>query len=361
MAYTTVNKCTDYFNVVTYSGDGNATQAITNTFETDFSWIKHRGTTAAHTLQDILRGWNKNAKLASNEPHEQNDSGGATWENYGGVSGVSATNFTVEKGSSTPYQTNASGEDYVAWNWKAGGTGSANTDGDINSTVSVNATAGFSIVKWTGNSGSNQSIGHGLGAVPKLILLKHISGAEHWAVYHAGMTASKQMYLNLTNAEETSQFGSSAPTSSLFYVGTNSMVNGSGEDYVAYCFSEVQGYSKFGSYTGNGSTNGPFVYTGFSPAFVIVKRADSTSNWFMYDNKRNTYNSVNRNKLYADANQPDNGEDGGSTTSNICNFLSNGFKMTHSAGSNNDNGNYIYLAFAKESFVSSNEIPATAI
>ena len=357
MAFSTINKSTDYQNTVLYSGDGNATQTITNTFQTDFSWIKDRGVTAAHTLQDAVRGFDVTKKLSSNSSDAENNSSGATWGNYGGVTSVGATSFTTSLGSSTPYQTNASGSNYVAWNWKAGTTSGIDTTGaTITPTgYSFNATSKMSIIKYTGNDTNNAAVPHGLGVVPNCIIVKDLSGTEHWAVVTTSMTAGKMMYLNLTNAEETSQFGSTANTSVLFHLGTNAMVNSSSKDYIAYCFADVQGYSKFGSYTGNGNADGAFVYTGFKPSFVMIKQTSGTNlqSWWMIDNKRDTYNVCDEN-LRANENNA------ASESYDVLDIVSNGFKTRWSDTAVNGSGvSYIYMAFGQP-IISNGGVCATA-
>ena len=365
MAYTTINKSTDYFNTVTYAGDGNTTQAITNTFQTDFSWIKHRGTTAAHTLQDAVRGFDLTKKLSSNTTDAENNASGATWENYGGVSAVGATSFTVSLGSNTPYQTNANGANYVAWNWKANGAGSTNYDGDITSTVSANTTAGFSIVSWTGNA-TESTIGHGLNSAPELLIVKNRTDAGNdWRVGQT-VTASNNMtdgngyYLDLNDTKASTNPGSAvlwgatptAPTSSVFTVGTNNGINGSSDNMLAYCFHSVKGFSKIGTYTGNGNADGTFIYTGFKPAFVLLKNTTDASDWNLKDSKRPGYNQVN-DILYPNLNNAE--EHGGDID-----ILSNGFKVrTIAANTNNNGSTYIYIAFG-QSLVGSNNIPCTA-
>ena len=245
---------------------------------------------------------------------------------------------------------------YVGWGWKAGGTGSSNTDGTITSTVSVNTTAGFSIVKYVGNTVAGATVGHGLGAVPSVIMIKQTTGSTNWTVYHKGLGShAKYLYLDASNAETTDSGNfDNVPTSSAFLLGSNSGVNAaSGSTYIAYCFAEKAGYSKFGSYTGNGSTDGPFCYTGFRPDFLIVKRIDTANDWNMQDTKR----SLNGEDKILQANNNDNEKvDQGYSIDK----LSNGFKCRASGTETNaDGGTYIYMAFG-QSIVGSNNVPATA-
>jgi hypothetical protein len=233
---------------------------------------------------------------------------------------------------------------------------SANTDGDISSTVSASTTSGFSIVSYTGNSTSGATVGHGLGTTPSTIIVKVLNeGTYNWNVYHQSLGATKTLKLNLTNAEQTYsiRWNDTEPTSSVFSLGNAGEVNETGKNYIAYCFADVQGFSKFGSYTGNGYADGTFVYTGFKPAFVITKRTDSTGNWLMYDNKRIGYNPSNY-FLYTNLS---NVED--TSNSEWLDLYSNGFKIRATSATVNGSGNsYIYMAFAEQPLVGDN--PATA-
>ena len=196
---------------------------------------------------------------------------------------------------------NTSSNSYVAWNWLAGGTGVSNTDGSITSTVSANTEAGFSIVSYTGNGTAGATVGHGLSVAPSVLIVKNRDSARDWAFYHEYLGGTKNLYLNTTNAAITasSRWNDTDPTSTVFSIGTSVATNTSSEDYICYCFSEKEGYSKFGSYEGNGSSDEPFVYTGFRPAFVIFKKTSDIGNWWMIDNKRDTVNQM-ANILHAD-------------------------------------------------------------
>ena len=245
---------------------------------------------------------------------------------------------------------NTNSATYVSWNWKAANSaGSSNADGSITSTVSANTTAGFSIVTYTG-SGSETTVGHGLNAVPNMIITKRRSGANNWRVYHSSL-ASHDAYLSLnaTDASSTSgsTWSSSAPTNQVFRPGTDSAVNGSGETYVAYCFAEKTGYSKFGSYTGNGNADGTYIHLGFRASFFICKRTNSSDDWFIFDNKREGYN-VDNDELRANTTATE------GTTDRI-DILSNGIKHRNSGSAQNGSGStYIYIAFAESPFVNSN-------
>ena len=342
MAYTTINKPSDYFNTKLYTGNGG-TNAITGVgFQPDWLWLKKRNSSANHFLFDAVRG-------ASKELNSNNNEAEASPANY--LSSFNSDGFTIGSDSDI----NGNSDTFASWNWKANGAGSANTDGATASTVSANTTSGFSIVKYTG-TGSQTTIGHGLGITPKMIIVKRLQNAEDFAVYHASNGAGTYQSLNTTEAKQTNanRFNV-APTSSVFTVNTHESVNFA-ENYIAYCFAEKQGFSKFSSYTGNGNADGTFIYTGFKPAFVMVK--DSTSagyNWLMYDNKRLGYNPDNKylvaNENYAEA---------GSTSDNAVDLLSNGFKFRTADQNSNRTNTYIYMAFAEAPLVGSNNTPCTA-
>ena len=337
----------DFFNTVLYTGNGS-TQSITGAgFQPDWTWIKERSSTSGHEVYDSTRGA---TKLLS--PNTTDAEG----TNVNALTSFDSDGFSVGSGGAV----NENGQTYVGWNWKAdGGTTSSNSDGSITSTVQANTTAGFSIVTYSGN-GSTGTVGHGLGAVPKLYIVKRRNDAGwSWYTYSVHKGAGHTLYLNSTSAGDvdTTVWQNTSPTSDVFYVGARDGVNGSGGNMVAYCFAEIEGYSKFGSYTGNGSTDGTFVYTGFRPAFLMIKRTDSTNNWNMFDSKRDIDNQVG-NVLYA--NLPD-AEQDDSLHSSGNDFLSNGFKLRETGNAINGSGaSYIYMAFAENPFVSSTGIPVVA-
>jgi hypothetical protein len=254
---------------------------------------------------------------------------------------------------------NISGRTYVGWSWRGSDSSAvSNTAGTITSTVSANTTSGFSIVSWTG-TGANATVGHGLGVAPSLFILKDRDDAYDWRVYVKSLGNTGAMILNSTTAfvTDSSYFNNTSPTSSVFSLGNNAGTNGSGRDYIAYCFAEVKGYSKFGSYTGNNQLNN-FVYTGFKPAFVMIKVTSTTEQWCMKDNKRNTINPLDR-SMFANAS---NSEDY-NTTNHLIDFVSNGFNLKDNTSQNLTNGSgqtYIYMAFAESPFVSSKGIACTA-
>jgi hypothetical protein len=349
MAFSTINKSTDYFVANLHTGTGSS-QAITTGLNMSANggmvWNKTRNSVNNHVLWDTIRGVQETIypDLTAAEATEATSLTAFTTTGWTGGGAGNTNGSTITN---------------VSWNWLANGAGSSNTDGDITSTVSVNTTAGFSIVKYTGNGSNAQTVGHGLGSVPKMIIVKPIDYDDHWSVYHSTMGNTKFLYLDGSDSVFTgaSRWSDTSPTSSLFTIGTSSPATGGGYtyDYIAYCFSEISGYSKMESYTGNGVVDGTFVYTGFRPACVLIKCTSQTESWVIYDNKREGYNPQN------DYLRPDtNGVESNSTTD--IDLLSNGFKIRSAgAGHNNDVGkNYIYMAFAEAPFVNSEGIPDNA-
>ena len=317
------------FNVVTYTGDGNTGRAVTGVgFQPDFVWLKRRDGADGHIINDSVRGVAKNLFPFSGIPENTTA--------Y--LSSFDTDGFTLDIVANG---TNASGGTYVAWCMKAGGTAVTNNDGSITSQVSANVDAGFSIVNYTG-SGSTDTVGHGLSATPELIIVKKRASVNDWSVYTATTGASNKLVLNSTSAStSTGAWASTSPTSTVFTAGTTF----SGAETIAYCFHSVDGFSKFGSYVGNGSTNGPFVYTGFKPAFVLYKRATGgTGNWILYDNKREGYNGDNP-ALYPNLTLEE------SISGASIDLLSNGFKILNPNTDHNASGStYIYMAFAEAPF-----------
>ena len=327
MAYTTIDKPSDYFNTKLHSGTGSSNAITGIGFQPDWTWIKCRNATEAHRVIDSVRGAEQ--EIYTNLEDEE-------FNEAQGLKSFDSDGFTL--GTTPGY--NGSGKTFVSWNWKK------------------TATAGFDIVAYTGN-GSARTISHSLSAVPSMMIVKSRSSAgKPWGVYHHKNTsapATDFLSLNNTNATADSSafWNDTAPTSSVFSVGTSNDVNENGTTYIAYLFAEKQGYSKFGSYTGNGSADGPFTYTGFKPAIVICKKTSSTGDWELYDNKRNGFNGGNV-RVYPNAN------DAPSGTGRLS-LLSNGFKITNSSGNLNGSGNsFIYMAFAESPFTSSTGTPVTA-
>ena len=346
----TIKKSTDHFNTILYTGNGNASQSKTVGFQPDLVWIKSRSFVEDHMLYDSIRGTGKD--LRSNLTNTEGD-------NDQGLNAFNSDGFTI----GTMQNVNKNNKTYVAWCWKAGGSPSSNSDGTITSSVSANATAGFSIVSYTGNGSDNATIGHGLGVAPNFVVIKNrdSGGGNNWYVFHSSLDSGDYLKLNQTSASAavsgTSNGGIGSVDSDTvnFTQGSsdNDNVNQNGDDYIAYCFSNVEGYSKTGTYYGNGNSNGTTVYTGFRPVWVMVKRESATSaasGWLIYDNKRNTFNQVD-NKLAADSDQEENDAATlGVSGANDIDFLSNGFKLRSTNSSNKSGNTYIYLAFAKRPF-----------
>ena len=340
----------DYFNTKLYTGNSTDNHAITGVgFAPDFTWIKNR--TQAnfdHMLFDALRG------TGSLRENLRSNTTSASDADASNLKTLDSDGFTLGTGG---YVNHAS--TFVSWNWLANGQGSSNTDGSINTTyTSANTTSGFSIIKYTGTGSAGATIGHGLGVKPAMIIIKNLNITQDWVVYHQAITANKILYLNMTNDPNDNNvfFNDTEPTNSLITLGSNSTVNGSGNSHIAYCFAEKKGFSKFGSYTGNGNIDGPFNYCGFKPAFLMLKKTSGTGDWFINDVKRNTFNVVNT-QLYPNLNAAE--ENVNATQLDI---LSNGFKLrgTTSNALNSGNDTYIFMAFAEAPLVSSNGVPATA-
>jgi hypothetical protein len=348
MAYSTIVKPSDYFGTLLYTGNNTNDRDITGlNFTPDFTWIKPRDYSGNHGLFDAVRGADKS--IRSNQTRVE-DTSPANKDLDSFISGG------IRVDQSNYIDTNSDGISTVAWNWKANGAGSSNTDGSISATVSANTTAGFSIVKWTGNGSAGATIGHGLGITPKVVIIKRLSGSvQSWICKFPTATDG---YLALNSTDAISASSGWLPVSSSLITLANSWTayNNSGNDYIAYCFADKKGYSKFGSYIGNGNADGPFIYTGFKPGFVLQKRSDSTSNWHIFDNKREPENVMD--KFIT----PNDSATEGTTTG--FDFLSNGFKSRTSDHWNNQSGGtYIYMAFAEQPLVAnsgSNGVPATA-
>ena len=317
-----------------YTGTG-ASLSVTNAgaFKPDLVWVKSRSAATDHKLTDSVRGATKG--LVS-------DSTAAETTDTNGLTAFNSNGWTL--GTDTTY--NNSGATYVGWQWQAGqGSTSSNTNGSITSTVSVNASAGFSVVTYTG-TGANATVGHGLGVAPSFIIVKNRStGSTDWPVYHTSIGATNWLALDTTQASAANSvlWNNTAPTSSVFNVGISLYVNGAASTFVAYCWTPIAGYSVFGSYTGNGSTDGPFVYTGFRPKFVMVKRTDNVGDWWMIDTSRSPYN-VAIQYLFADTS----GTEG---SDNAIDILSNGFKLRVATYQpNTSGGTFIYMAYAENPF-----------
>ena len=339
MAYTTIDKPSDYFNTVIYSG---STLDGSEDMQPDWVWMKNRDDVHGHQLYDVIRGVTK--RLSSNNTGtESTDSTGLTSFNSDG--------FTV---GSEP-AVNANTENIVAWNWKAGGSASSNSNGSVTTSVSANTTAGFSVVN-VPTTGSVLTAGHGLTQAPEIIFEKSRDRTDNWIVYNSSIGNTKAIFLNLTNATSTATdfWNDTSPTSTVWTMGSENSVNNASQETIAYCFHSVKGYSKIGSYTGNGNADGTFVHLGFKPAMVIQKMSSSAGySWHIFDNKRDTFNAIDK-RLFPDT------ADTESTGTNI-DFVSNGFKFRSTGTGYNGSGNtFIYMAFAESPFVNSNGIPNNA-
>ena len=343
----TIDDGSQYFNTITYTANRTARSLTGVGFQPDWVWIKDRGGAQNNALFDSNRGVNKQLRSDTTDAEITGfsnlltsfDSDGFS---LGNDSNVGDVNYDLQS--------------HVAWNWLAnGGTTSSNTDGSITSTVQANTTAGFSIVTYTGTQ-ANATVGHGLGVAPKFIITKCRSSTNGWPVYHYSLSATDFVRLNQTSATATNSivWNNTEPTSNVFTVGANDENNKSGADQLAYCFAEIEGYSKFGSYTANGSSDGTFVYTGFRPAFLITKRTNSAEAWDIRDTTRSPINVAD---LYLRANTS-----GAEVTYTFGDFLSNGFKFRNTGGSFNGSSgdSYIYMAFAENPFVTSGAVPVTA-
>ena len=346
MAYTTIDDPTIYFNTVLYTGDGNNGRTVTGVgFQPDWVWAKERSDSSSHKLSDSVRGATKEI--------ESNNSG-AEGTNSSGLQSFDSDGFTV--GTSVAW--NQSSQTMASWNWKAGGSASSNTDGDVTASVSANTTAGFSIVKFTSSSSSGaMTVGHGLGATPQVVIVKDIGASGNWQTYFEGIGTANQQYLKLNDADAVVNYSGlwgAGMTSSVIGIGVGVAVDANESD-IAYCFAEKKGYSKFGRYTGNGNADGAFIYLGFKPAWILLKY-DAISNWIMFDNKRSPFNPVDD---FFYANESDSEDTGSSTVK--CDFLSNGFKIRGTANAVNGSSNEIvFMAFAESPFVNSNGVPNNA-
>jgi len=325
MAYTTIDKPTDYFNTKLYVGNGG-TPSITGVgFQPDWVWIKNRTSAEASGVFDAVRGVTKMLST-------QNSDAQSTTTNS--LTAFGSDGFSVGANN----RVNQNSNNIVSWNWKE------------------TADAGFDIVSYTGNGTAGKTVAHSLSAVPKMIILKRYNdGTASWMVYHHTLGNNIYLSLDTTAASDTGHWDSTSPTSSVFSVSGDQRVNNDGASYIAYCFAEKQGYSKFASYVGNNNVNGTFVFTGFKPAFVMAKNIGATEGWSLFDNKRSTSGA----NIIDDFLVPNTTE--AEISQNVCDFVSNGFKFRHVDGKyHNNGGTYIYMAFAENPFVTSTGVPATA-
>ena len=349
MAYTTIDDPTAYFQTKLYTGN-SSTQSITfdgNTnMQPDWVWIKSRSATEWHQVHDSVRGVAKylftNTDSAEGErsPNDQ-------------VTSFNSNGFSLGAGAND--SVNSNGGTYASWNWKAGtalNNSAGANGGSIATTGSISSTSGFGIVKYVG-TGSNATIYHGLGKIPRMIITKNIDQTFHWSVYtfHSN---TKILRLNGNNAEATeTAFQSTDPTTTIQSLGNHNQNNGSGDTHISYMFCDVPGYQKIGSYTGNGNANGTFIYLGFKPAFIIIKKTNAAEDWELFDNKRLGYN-VDNNNVVPNTTSAE-------ATSDRLDIVSNGFKFRTAAGSVNASGDsFIYMACASNPFTTSTGVPATA-
>jgi len=354
--YTAIDDPSAHFQANAYTGNGDSTDdtnAVTNNgnsnLQPDLTWFKRRNYDNQHLLFDSTRGVTKYLST------DLSDAEGTIADR---LVSFDTNGFTVKSSSGA---INAENEPFICWQWKAnGGTTSSNTDGNITSTVQANTTAGFSIVTYTGNGvQTGKTVGHGLGAVPKMIISKDrgaTSNVATWRTYHEAIGNTKYLQMPQTDAASVfNDWDNTTPTSSVYSVGGAggyTPTNTNTINYVAYVFAEVQGFSKFGSYVGNGNANGTFVYTGFKPAWILTKKSSTTGNWVVYDNKRDPFNVADT-VLLPNTNSAE------STVINF-DFVSNGFKCRNSGSENESGTTYVYAAFAENPFVTSTGIMGTA-
>jgi len=342
MAYTTIDDPSAYFQTILFASKGAQTFDGNSDLQPDMIWNKNRDSAGYdHHIVDSVRGVSKLLRVNSTI---------AEFTSADSITSLNTDGFTIGNDANGYMQ---SGSDkIVTWGWKAGGSASNNTDGDITSSVSVNQEAGFSIIKYDSNNTAGQTVGHGLGVTPNFLIFKKIDGATNWHCWSDALATTNYINLNLTDAQSSSSDWLGV-SSSLITLKTNWGVTNDGGNFICYAFANKQGYSKFGSYTGNGNADGNFIYLGFKPAFILLKGTANTENWSMYDNKRTGFN-VDNNVLYPNANSAEG-------TSDDIDLLSNGFKIRRQTGLLNDTQNYIYMAFAESPFVTgASAIPTTA-
>ena len=339
--YTTIDDPGSFFSPLLWSGTGGSSAKTGVGFQPDFTWIKSRANTENHCWTDSVRGVSKQIR---SDTTEAESSGTDDLTAFG------ADGFTVGSGG----KVNASGQTYVGWSWKAGTT-SVPSGGSITpSAVSYNATSGISIIAYTGTGDTSNTIAHGLGVVPTMMIFKNRDEVMAWVTYHEPLGNTKYLILdtNAAAATSTTRWNDTTPTSTLLTIGNTDKINSDTIDYVGYVFAPVQGYSNFGSYEGNGNADGPFVNLGFRPAFIMIKSGDSVENWIILDNKRNGYNPASE-KLYPNATDVE--------AEKPIDLLSNGFKINTADGDFNTSSNtHVYAAFAEAPFVNSSGVPANA-
>jgi len=372
MAYTTIDDPSAYFQALTYTGNGSNPRNLTNTgnsdLQPDWIWGKNR-TDAGSDHASQISNLSMNAPTASTQVSPDDSSNAnSPATTYGYCSAFLTDGFTAAAGGTNGDVYNANNKEHVAWQWKVnGGSVSNNTDGNITTSVQTNSTAGVSIGTYTGNGSSGATIGHGLGAIPDFFMIKGYSGSgtKYWVVGapnhpNFGNNSSKHVFLDGTQPimNNTTIWRNVAFSTTTVPMGSHQAINHSNSNYMFYAFKSIQGYSKIGHYVGNGNSNGPFVYTGFKPAFVLIKNLDATQVWIMYDGARKPVNrDDNVASIYASETSA---EYTGASYHNL-DILSNGFKIRLTDASQNGSGvDYLYMAFAHNPFVTSTGVPTTA-
>jgi len=350
MAYTTIDDPSVHFQTALYTGNAG-TKTVTNdgnsNLQPDWVWTKKRDDTSHHALVDSSRGVTK--QIYTNLT--------AAEETVSGVTAFNTDGFTLGSNGTA----NANGSSYVGWQWKVNGGTTSNLSGNLASVAQINATAGFSIVTYTGSGGNGQSVNHGLGLVPAVVITKARNAADDWIMYHKSIGTSNFLKLNTVAAKAgSSPYAAADPNSTAFFVSNNLIFVGElGANFISYVFAPIQGYSMFSSYTGNGgATAGPFVYLGFKPAWVMIKSSKDANGdgWHIMDNKREKTANPTVGKLFAESTAGEN-----AATAIALDLLSNGFKVRATDGGLNRDGDiYVFMAFAESPFVTSTGIPTTA-
>ena len=344
MAYSTIDDPTLYFNTVLYTGTGSEQTVSGVNFSPGLTWLKSRSNGQPNVLSDSVRGGNKQLYTADTQAE-------TTYSQY--LKSFNSDGFVLGTDSGI----NQSSQTFVSWNWKAGGSASNNTDGNKTISLSVNTTAGFSVGTYAG-TGQDSTIGHGLGAVPDWLMIKNrSSGSRKWQLWHNGLTGTnKYLAIDRSGAEltDSASWDNTAHSNTVWNTYGSGEANQNGENFVCYAWTSIQGFSKFGSYTGNGNANGPFIYTGFKPAWIMTKQINGGSSWIVHDNKRDPINTVTE---YFTVEE----NDAAGTLANSFDLCSNGFKVRTSNGDRNSSGDsFAYWAFAESPLVNSEGIPNNA-
>ena len=344
MAYTTIDDPTLYFNTVLYAGTGSEQTVSGVNFSPGLTWLKSRSNGQPNVLSDSVRGGNKQLYSADTQAE-------TTYGQY--LKSFNSDGFVLGTDSGI----NQSSQTFVSWNWKAGGSASNNTDGNKTISLSVNTTAGFSVGTYAG-TGQDSTIGHGLGAVPDWLMIKNrSSGSRKWQLWHNGLTGTnKYLAIDRSDAEltDSASWDNTAHSNTVWNTYGSGEANQNGENFVCYAWTSIQGFSKFGSYTGNANANGPFIYTGFKPAWIMTKQINGGSSWIVHDNKRDPINAVTE---YFTVEE----NDAAGTLANSFDLCSNGFKVRTSNGDRNSSGDsFAYWAFAESPLVNSEGIPNNA-